>query len=180
MDSNDTQITTVMPPEVTLELQKCFTIEAATTVLIKSIAQKTKDCLGKVESAALSAWLDKQLKTLTVCDEILKKSLKKEAIEKGELTSDAGSKKLQMGGFIVPVTAKGKDSYDDKKVEALLRANSLSPDSYMDKSISYSVNPTYLKDLVQDYPWIEISLEACKKEVTYALMPLKRVNNDNE
>lgn len=176
----DTQITTVMPLEVTLELQKCVTIEAATTVLIKSIAQKTKDCLGKVESAALSSWLDRQLKTLVVCDEILKKSLKKEAIEKGELTSDAGSKKLQMGGFIVPVTAKGKDSYDDKKVEALLRANNLPPVYWMDEHKSYTVNEKKLEEIKNANPHLALALESCKKEVTYALMPLKRVNNDNE
>lgn len=173
-----TEIVHVLPLDVTLELQKCATLEAAATVIFKVIAQNTKDALGKPESAELSANLDKWLKGLTVCDEILKKSLKQEAIKHGEVVSDAGSKKLQMGQWEIPVTAKGKGSYDDKKVEALLRANGLAPGIWMDEHKSYTTNEAKLVSLAADRPDIAVALENCKKEVSYALMPLRKVVNN--
>lgn len=170
-----TEIVHVLPLDVVLELQKASTLEAAATVIFKSIAQNTRDALGKPESAELSANLDKWLKGLTVCDEILKKSLKKHCIEHGETISDAGSKQLQMGQYIIPVTGKGKDSYDDKKVEALLRANGLIPGIWMDEHKSYTTNEAKLVTLQRDRPDIAVALESCKKEVSYALMPLRKV-----
>lgn len=178
--SENTEIVHVMPLELTLELQKCATLEAAATTIFKAVAVAVKDSLGKPESAALSVWLDKNLKALNTTDEILKKTLKKHCIEQGEVVSDAGSKRLQLGEYIVPVTAKGKDSYDDKRVEAFLRANGLGfiIDCYMDEHKSYTVNDKKLAALVKDYPELAAGLENCKKEVSYALMPLKRVNNE--
>lgn len=168
-------------PRKTTKIIKAESTQITSSIKAEVIglALRAKEVLGKPESTSFLVEVEGYLDAIQATRDILAASLKKHTIESGTTTSDAGSKSLVLGGYEIPLVARGADTFDPKKVEALLRAQNIKPEKYMDMNISFSLNLEKMAPLLQDPEWKQ-ALDSCKKEISYALMPLKKVAVDED
>jgi hypothetical protein len=94
--------------------------------------------------------------------------------EKGEVKTEAGSKTLEVGGWLLELRPQ-RGGYNAKKVEALIRAKGLEPKRYMVQEVIYKLDTELLNQAVAQAALTPAELETCKDEQTFALQRPKRV-----
>jgi hypothetical protein len=114
--------------------------------------------------------------------EAAKDNIKRRALpivlNKGETVTEKGTKRLQVGGFVVEAQPN-RTGYDPKKLESLLRMNGHEPTVAMDQKVTYTVNEGKLTDFVRGAALTADQVEATRYDVTYKFL-VKRANEVRE
>lgn len=120
----------------------------------------------------------KELTTaLVVCEENVKKRLVAIALEEGTEATEKGTKRVTKDGWTWGVRP-WRNTLDDKKVEALLRAKGLSVDTWMDKKVTYAANEDRLKDAVAKKKLTADEMETCRWDYKPVLETPKKVTEE--
>lgn len=117
-------------------------------------------------------------------DETAKARQERLVREQGQVTSEKGSMELVQDGYRFPLRPK-KTGYDDRKVEAMLRAKGLDPSVAMHRpEAPYETDADRLEALAHrtwdingaDIPTItQADLDACKYPLEYAVLQPEKV-----
>jgi hypothetical protein len=107
---------------------------------------------------------------LKAMKENIRKRLQVSVEERGEVHTEAGSRKLVVGGWSVEARVGG-GGYDDSLVERMLRSKKMPLKQGMDETVSYKSNPS----LLEKSGLTEKELKSCQKERRFVLQRPVRV-----
>lgn len=124
-------------------------------------------------------------------DETAKARQERLVREQGQVTSEKGSMELVQDGYRFPLRPK-KTGYDDRKVEAMLRAKGLDPSVAMHRDWApWETDATRLEELSKAQNMAEemhnmsspttitqADLDACKYPLEYAVLQPEKVEED--
>ena len=142
------------------------------------LASIAKALTAELGSSSLSNIVD-QLYEAEAAVKALKENIRTRLLaaveEKGEVSTAAGSKTLEVNGWKIEarISATG---YDDTAVEKLLRLKKMDPSKGMDATTSYKVNPTKLAMC----GLTEKELSSCLKERKLVLQRPSRTEEEPE
>lgn len=92
---------------------------------------------------------------------------------RGKRETDAGTMRLTLGDYKLEIQPMST-ALDEKKVEALLRAKGMNPNTHMDTVIKYKVNQGKLDTLVSEGKLSKDELEGCKPAENWKVMTPKK------
>jgi hypothetical protein len=133
--------------------------------------------LAPAERAELLSNISKWGRLLDATAKVHKDEVKKMVLEQGEVVTEAGTKRMESGGYVWEVRPQ-KSGYDAKKVEAGLRAQGLNPQEHMQMEVSYSVDQAKLDALVADGKLSMDELKDWEVEKTYNVQAPKPVKEE--
>lgn len=98
--------------------------------------------------------------------------------KQGHKISDAGSMELDLGNGMVQPLLIQRSGRDPKKVEALLRAKNMSPDTHMDIEVKYKFSEGKAAIMVAQGLITQAELDTCNYEVTYRVNKSKPAKDE--
>ena len=109
-----------------------------------------------------------------------KKRIEAALLEKGEVVTDKGSRRMESEGFSF-FMKPWRTGYDAKKVEAKLRMKKIDPKKYMTEETVYSVSQEGMEALAKKKLLTPEELRECEYEVKWTIetpKPVKDVTPD--
>jgi hypothetical protein len=101
--------------------------------------------------------------------------------ESGKKATEAGTLQLQEAGWLLEARPTG-GGFDDRKVEALIRARGLDPARFMDTVITYKLRPStieYLQSTENGGAGITADeLETCRRDRGWAVQTPKKLEEE--
>jgi len=86
----------------------------------------------------------------------------------GAVTTDNGTRALDVDGIHLEARPRS-GGFDDRKIEAMLRAKGLSPEKWMLPTVTYSYDEGMMRQAVTAGSVTTDELEACRKPATFNL-----------
>lgn len=105
--------------------------------------------------------------------ELAKKSVERYVLENGKVVTDAGTRRWSSHGLVLEIQPQGS-GYDNKSLEALLRAKSIDPAHGMDSTVQLKANEGKLADLVKRKKVTQAELDTCRKSGGWKVMGPKK------
>ena len=97
--------------------------------------------------------------------------------QQGEKVTDAGTLRMEYGGFTVEARPT-RTGYDPKKLEALLSAKGQPLNRFMEQRVTYAVSDDGIKRALEQRVLTTAELDTVKYGESFSLQPLKPVGGD--